>query len=369
MAGIMALLKFLLILLLLLQLPFLYSVCQSRQLSSYLAEVPRKDVEPTPFRDLRGAVHVHSAAGGHSLGTYPEIIESAKQAGFHYIFLTEHPRESSPFVQVSDPDLVVIYGIEEEREDAGRTLRNENSEVRILAYLDGLTVPDDVTGLEVFNMFESAKEAQNTFAWINWIYHQFTYEDLFFFHMLELDDSRFRTWDRTSSRRHLAGVGGNDAHQNLGLTLQTTSGDRLFGIQVDPYLLSFRFLTNHLFVPETAKLTQETVLDALRKGSSYIAFERIADPTGFSFHAEWENQAFSMGEDVPVGSHLVVQSPLPSLFRVIHMGRVYEELEGRQFVLRAEEPGTYRVEVYPVAPPSLLRDTPWIISNPIYVTP
>jgi len=318
---------------------------------------------------VRGAVHVHSAAGGHSLGTYPEIIESAKQAGLQYIFITEHPKKRSLFARISDPDLVIIYGTEEEREDAGRTLRNENSEVRILAYLEGLRVPDDVTGLEIFNMFESAKASQNAFAWINWVYHKFTYEDLFFFHLLELDDSRFRAWDRASSRRHLAGVGGNDAHQNLGLTIQTTAGDRLFGIEVDPYLLSFQFLTNHLFVPRSQDLTQETVLNALRKGNSYIAFERIADPTGFSFHAEWRDQVFPMGDDVPLGSDLVFQSPVPSLFRVIHMGGIYEELEGKKFVLRTEEPGHYRLEVYPVAPPALLEDTPWIISNPIYVTP
>jgi hypothetical protein len=311
---------------------------------------------------------VHSAAGGHSLGTYPQIIESAKVAGFHYVFVTEHPKERPLYARVVDPQLVVIYGVEEERDDTGRTLRDEASKVRILAYLEGLRVPDDVNGLEIFNMFESAKESQSTYAWINWLYHQFTYEDLFFFHMLKLDEKRLRAWDRTSTRRHLTGVGGNDAHQNLGLTVQTTAGDRLFGIEVDPYLLSFRFLTNHLFIPYTEQLTPEAVLRALQKGSSYVAFERIGDPTGFTFHAEWQDQAFSMGEDVPVGSDLIFRSPLPSLFRVIHKGTVYEELEGRQFVLRAREPGAYRLEVYPVSPPSLLEDLPWIISNPIYVT-
>jgi hypothetical protein len=367
MAMPMNLLKCLVLLLLLLQLPFLYSVCQSRQLEEYLSKLPRKAVDTPPFRDLRGAVHVHSAAGGHSLGSYREIIEAAKQADFNYIFLTEHPREHSLFAKISDPELVIVYGNEEEREDSGRTLSSENSEVRILAYFQGLRVPDDVTGLEIFNMFETAKAAQNAFAWINWIYHKFTYEDLFFFHLLKLDEERFRIWDGTASRRHLAGVGGNDAHQNLGLLVQTTAGDRLLDIEVDPYLLSFQFLTNHLFVPYEQEPTQELVLSALQKGSSYIAFERIADPTGFSFHAEWQNQVFSMGEDVPVGSDLVLQSPVPSLFRVIRMGRVYEELEGTHFVFRTDEAGTYRLEVYPVSPPPLLENVPWIISNPIYV--
>ncbi len=364
----MALLKCLLLLLFLLQLPFLYSVCQSRQLKEYLCGLPRRAVETPPFRDLRGTVHVHSAAGGHSLGTYREIIRSAKQAGYDYIFLTEHPKHDLFTTKVSDPELAIISGIEEERSDAGRTLKSENSEVRIWAYADGLRVPDDATGIEIFNMFESAKASQNAFAWVNWLYHRFTYEDLFFFHCLNFDETRFALWDQTASRRHLAGFGGNDAHQNLGVLVQTTAGDRLLDIEVDPYLLSFRFLTNHLFIPREQELAEGVILDALRKGSSYIAFERIGDPTGFSFHATWQGKSFPMGEDVPVGSDLVFQSPVPSLFRLILMGRgVYEELEGTYFVFRAEQPGAYRLEVYPPSPPSLLEDKPWIMSNPIYV--
>lgn len=363
----MSLLKCLVFLLLLLQLPFLYSVCQSRQLETYLSELPQRAVAPPPFRDLRGTVHVHSKAGGHSLGTYREIIASAKQADFNYIFLTEHPKEDSLLVQPSDPELVIIYGTEQEREDSGRTLASDNSEVRILAYSDGLKVPEDVTGIEIFNMFESAKSSQNAFEWINWIYHQFTYEDLFPFHLLKFEEDRFRAWDRATSRRHLAGFGGNDAHQNLGVILQTTAGDRLVDLEVDPYLSSFQFLTNHLFVPYGQELTEQLVIDALQKGCSYVAFERIADPTGFSFHAVWQNQAYPMGTDVPVGSDLVFQSPVPSTFRLIRMGAVHEELEGTHFVFRAEESGTYRLEVYPVSPPPLLETIPWIISNPIYV--
>ncbi|MGW8179057.1 MAG: hypothetical protein ACWGQW_09875, partial [bacterium] len=229
----------------------------------YLSEFPATDIDDPPFRDLRGTVHVHSAAGGHSLGTYREIIESAKQAGFQYLLLTEHPKEPSLYAEISDPSLIVIYGTEEEREDSGRTLRSKESEVRILAYFEGLSVPDDVTGLEIFNMFECAKASQNAFAWINWIYHRFTYEELFFFHLLEMDEDLFRLWDRTSSRRHLAGFGGNDAHQNLGLVVQTTAGDRLFGVEVDPYLLSFKFLTNHIFVPVGEEISEDLVLRAL----------------------------------------------------------------------------------------------------------
>jgi hypothetical protein len=185
--------------------------------------------------------------------------------------------------------------------------------------------------------------------------------------MLKLDRNLFQAWDRTTASRHLAGVAGNDAHQNLGLRVQTTAGDRLLEIQVDPYLVSFRFLTNHLLVPFEEEISEELVLQALREGSSYIAFERIADPTGFSFHARSQGAVFPMGADVPVGSQLIFQSPVPSLFRLMRGGSIHAELEGTQFIYDTEEPGAYRLEVYPLSPPVLLEDQPWILSNPIYV--
>jgi hypothetical protein len=342
-------------------------VCQSRQLENYLANLPRKPVDKPPFRDLRGTLHVHSKAGGHSLGTYREIVEAAKLAGYQYLFITEHPRRDVFFPRFSDPELVIIYGWEEEREDLGRTLRSEDSKVSILAYCDQAPVPVDVSAIEIFNLFESARASQGPFAWVNWFYHQFAYSDLFFFHIWEINQKRFQLWDETVTQRPLAGYGGNDAHQNIGLLLQTTSGDKLMSIMVDPYLSSFQLLTNHIFVPHDSEITQDRVLDSLRDGSSYMAFEKIADPTGFSFHARWQGRVFPMGAEVPTGSKLVFQAPIPAQFRLLHRGNVVRKLEGTRFQMETDKSGAYRVEVYPLSPPSLIKDKPWIVSNPIYV--
>jgi hypothetical protein len=288
-------------------------------------------------------------------------------AGYQYLFITEHPRRDIVFPRISDSELLIIYGWEEERDDVGRTLRSEDSEVTILAYCDESPVPDDVSALEIFNLFESAKSSQGPFAWANWFYHQFAYRDLFFFHIWTIDEERFQLWDETISRRPLAGFGGNDAHQNIGLLLQTTSGDRLMSIMVDPYLTSFQLLTNHIFVPYDTVITQDRVLDSLRAGSSYMAFERVADPSGFSFHALWQGRAFPMGAEVPAGSDLVFQSPIPAQFRLIHGGHTFKELEGTHFRMETHDRGAYRVEVYPLSAPSLIQGKPWIVSNPIYV--
>jgi hypothetical protein len=353
--------------LLLLQIPFVYKVCQTRQLDAFLAELEPQTVELSPFQDLRGSLHVHSAAGSHTIGTYPEIIRAAKEADYEYLFITEHPKKYELFNRLEDPDLILVYGWEEEREDGGRNLRSDNSEVKIFSLFEGPPVPEDVTGIEVFNIGQNAKAANNIFGWVNWLYHKVTYPELFFFQIWELNQSHLDLWDQTAMSHRISAVAGNNAHQNVGIVLMTTSGDRLFSLMVDPYLLSLKFVTNHVLLPYETEPGVESVLEALRTGSSYIAFEQIADPTGFSFHARVGERSLPMGTEVPVGTELVFQSPVPALFRLLREGTLIAELEGVRFTVDTELPGPHRVEVYPLDPPRLLEGKPWIISNPIYV--
>ena len=162
-------------------------------------------------------------------------------------------------------------------------------------------------------------------------------------------------------------VAGTNAHQNVGLIVVSGTGRRLLSVFVDPYVRSFRFVTNHLQLPRDREPSEDLVLEALARGASYIAFERIADPTGFSFHAEAAGEVVPMGSEVSTGSRLVFQSPMPARFRLIRSGISELELEGVRFSFDTEAPGTYRVEVYPLNPPRLLKGKPWILSNPIYV--
>ncbi len=359
--------RYVLLVLLILQIPFVYRVCQTRQLEAYLAELAPESVELSPFQDLRGSIHIHSAAGSHSIGTYPEIIRAAKDADYDYAFITEHPKEYQLFNRLEDPELILIYGWEEEREEGGRILRSEDFEVKIFSLFEGPPVPEDVTGIEIYNIGQNAKAANTIFSWVNWFYHKVTYPELFFFQIWELNQDHLDLWDQAAAFRQLSAVAGNNAHQNLGIVLMTTSGKRLFSIMVDPYLLSFKFVTNHVLLPYETTPSVESVLNALRSGASYIAFEQIADPTGFSFHARVGDRSLPMGAEVPVGTELVFQSPVPALFRLLREGNVIAELEGVRFTVDTELAGPHRVEVYLLDPPRLIEGKPWIISNPIYV--
>jgi len=359
--------KYSILIIFLLQIPFFYQMCRTEQVRDFIESQSRLETKLVPFHDLRGTMHVHSAAGGHSLGTYPQIIDAAKKAGFQYIFITEHPKERLLFNRIEDPDLVVIYGWESVGELNGHTLEDDDSSVRIFTEFTGQEIPPEVTGIEIYSLDENARKSNTFFNWLTWLYHQIDYRELFFFQVWEIDQNRIELWDQQLKTRHLPGFAGNDAHQNVGIVLKTTADQEIFSIMLDPYERSFRFVSNHVFLPYGTEINQESVLEALHDGSSYIAFDQIADPTGFSFHGSIDGSKHPIGSVVPVGTRLIIQSPIVSLFRILRSGEPYLELEGSYFEIDTDEEGAYRVEVYPSGVPSLLKGKPWIISNPIYV--
>ncbi len=351
---------------LLLQMPFVYQVCRTWQVDRYLATNAPLEPLPTPFADLRGSLHVHSAAGSHSLGTYPEILAAARQAGYRYLLLTEHPKDYSLFQPLDDPDVLMIYGWELERPDGTRELVDPERRLRIWSDFKDGPVPDDVNGIELFNLADSAASRNHPAGWVTWLYHRVLFPDLFGLHAWELDPGRFRIWDDATRRRALAAVAGNDAHQNLGILVVTGDGKRLLSLFVDPYFQSLSFVTNHAQIPRTQPVSRESVIEALATGASYICFERLGDPTGFSFHAENGNLIVPMGAPVPAGARLVFQAPRRVRFRLIRDGVEHLTLEGRRFSLDAA-PGIYRLEVYLLDAPPLISGKPWILSNPLYV--
>jgi len=349
-----------------LQIPFIYSLFGTYRTQRYLDSLERVKHPAAPFQDIRGGIHVHSAQGGHSLGTYEDMFEDAKKAGYRFLFITEHPRPQRLFERIRDPRLVVIYGYEERGEGA-HFLVNETRDVRLLTDRRG-PIPRDATGVEVFNLHESAASLDSWYNRALFLYHQLAFEDLFVLRLWEINRDHLAAWDQALlERRMVTGVGGCDAHQNIGLILQTSAGQRIFAVLVDPYEDSFRAVSTHVVLNSTDEVSERSILDALRSGAAYVAFERIADSSGFTFHAESNGRDHRMGSTVSTGSDLICRTPIRSDIVVYRDGRVYRRETGARLELRTTDKGVYRVEVYPIDPPALLAGKPWIISNPIFV--
>jgi hypothetical protein len=266
-----------------------------------------------------------------------------------------------------DSDILMIYGQEQPFGESMGLLTVPDSQLKILADF-AAELPADISGVEIYNMHENGEAHNSLYNWGKFLYHRLGYSDLFFFHLWDVNREKIEIWNRALQSRRLAALAGNDAHQNIGVLLQTTSGRRLASVMLDPYLESLRFVTNRVLLNPNEEITEQNVLKALAAGSCYIAFEGIADATGFSFHAiTGDGTLRKMGESIRTGAKLHIQSPLPVRFEIFHSGTLFHELEGTQFTVEAAESGFYRVEVYLIQAPGLLADKPWIITNPIYV--
>lgn len=216
-----------------------------------------------------------------------------------------------------------------------------------------------------------------------------------------------RWYDRESQKQHLTAISANDTHAHWGVTVKVgedgklisqgplgnpmaaldreklgglvpagaAPGQVVFSLLLDSYERSFRHTSTHLLVP---RLDQEAVLGALRAGHAYVAFDWIADPTGFSFQASRRLRLASraqagsrpalMGDKTRLrpGLRLVAALPLPAELRLYRNGERVPLPAARQDQLAypVTEKGLYRLEAWlPVGDETY----PWIYSNPIHV--
>jgi hypothetical protein len=138
------------------------------------------------------------------------------------------------------------------------------------------------------------------------------------------------------------------------------AGNKLLGIKLDPYRIIFRIARVHVLVPVDRPLSRESLVEALRSERSYIAFDSIADPEGFSFSIS--DATGNAGE-----RRLRAVAPLDCRLVLIRNGEKISETSGKETVVDVLQAGAYRVEAYLDQLGSPFDKVPWIISNPIYV--
>jgi len=226
-----------------------------------------------------------------------------------------------------------------------------------------------------------------------------------------LDDypaGQLARWDSICAKRPFVGIAANDSHSNTGivvkvgpqktLIVEDPLGERLgaldpakaegltpdsravltglaagpegseaFRFLLDPYERSFRHVGTYLLVK--GALTEAGAREALRQGRTYIAFDWIADGAGFAFACLRGDKVVAvMGDAVSLdgGCELAAEAPVPGLIRLLRDGKVVKTQQGASMREKVTQPGVYRVESFLEVAGEL---RPWIISNPIYVTP
>ena len=362
------------LLLLLSQTPFAYRRYKLRRLSANIQQLSSQRQNPAQsngFSEYKGVVHVHSFLGGHSTGTFADIIAAAQANQLQFVIMTEHTEKEF------DTAAMTLKGMH-----GGVLFINGNE----LSAANGdrlLTLPDDVSivaypeqfqnwetpgldGVEIYNVYTNARQVNRIVAFFDVVWSRRSYPDLIFALYLARPDEALTKWDQALTRNRLTGVAGNDAHANIGVSLKDSSGKTLLGIQLDPYEVSFRLVRLHVLLEQNRALDATSLAEAVRAGHCFIGFDFLGDTSGFSFAAENKIQ----GDEIQLNgeTRLRVRSPVSSRIVVFKDGSVLLDDSGissKDVVIR--ERGVYRAEVYLPQLGSLVARQPWIISNPIYV--
>lgn len=381
---------------------------------------------PGPYRDYRANLHVHSSLSHDSRGTIAEIVAAAKAVGTSVLMFTEHPAAHYDFVTDGHRGLkegvLLIPGAETKgmlafptqsvrgldsgspQEFAG-LVRGRGG----LMFLSHLEERMDweirgLTGSEIYNTHADFKDEKKLIAALRnplWLF-QMTglfrkYPQEAFSALLDYPADYLKRWDELCAKTPHTGVAANDAHQNTGLIVRLLpdnkariedalgkklfdvplnvvaavqplpkdkkAGDILAELRLDPYEVSLGHVGTHLLLTE---LTDKAVWEALTAGRAFVAFDWLADATGFDFAALHGKRRHEMGsrEAFADGLTLAVSAPLPVEWRLVRTGKVIAEATGRRAAFAVAEPGNYRVEAWlDVAGDKTI----WILSNPIYV--
>jgi hypothetical protein len=393
-----------LVLVLISQLPFAYRRYRLGRLNSAIQSLNAGRVLPQNngevFREYKGVIHVHSFLGGHSTGTFQEIIAGAKANKLDFVIMTEHTESgfdtSTLTLSGTHDGILFVNGNEVETSTGDRFLSipgdvslssatHSNNEIStntrgrnalaIIAYPEEFTgSADNADGIEVYNVFTNARRINRLVAFFDAIWCHYTYPDLLFANYLQRPDESLLKWDQMLSKKRLFAAAGNDSHSNVGLTLNDSSGKLLLGFKLDPYETSFHLVRVHVLASRSSNqansLGPSELLNALRAGHCFIGFDLLGDTTGFRFEAVNSSGTKIQGDEMRLESdtHLKVFSPVSSRVVIMKDGHVASEENGVTSVdWRVNEKGVYRVELYLPQLGEPAGKQTWIISNPIYI--
>ncbi len=397
------LLLLLFVLILLSQIPFAYGRYKLGQLHAAIGWLQSQRQSPASgdaLVEYQGVVHVHSFLGGHSTGTFQDIISAAKSNRLNFVVMTEHP--SSDFstadltlkgehagvlfingneVRTASGDrLLLLPGDSQVSADSQwstqEVLRRRTSGAAFVAYPYEFKSWEAIgyKGIEIYNLYTNARKINPLLMFFHSVWSYRSYPDLLFATFYERPSENIRRWDEAIVRKKekLVAIAGNDAHANIGISLSDSSGKTLLGLQLDPYERSFRLVRMHVLLDSLRDqhLTEEALLTALSAGHCFIGYDLFGDTSGFRFYAHDGNERKIMGDEIMLDDavHLTVSIPVPGRIVLLKDGTPIKNDNGvsaMEFVTK--EKGSYRVEVYLSQLPKPVSDQPWVISNPIYV--
>ena len=389
------------ILLVISQVPFAYRRYNLGRLNARIQVINSSRKSPQinqRYSEYKGVMHVHSFLGGHSRGSFSEIISAAQANQLDFVVMTEHPEGdfdtaemtlkgthggvlflNGNEVSTAAGDRLLIIPGDVSTRDAGTlptaevvTSAKNRGALSLAAYPEEFKSwnVSGLDGVEVFNVYSNARQINPLFAVFDVLWSQRSYPALLFATFYAKPTENLKKWDAALINSRLTATPGNDSHANVGISLNDSSGKPLLGLQLDPYETSFRLVRLHVLVPRDRPLNNETVIEAIRLGHCFIAFDLFGDTTGFSFTAENAGTTAVQGDEIVLqpNTRLKIDIPVNARVVVLRNGQTWIDETGvASKTLDVKESGVYRVEIYLPQLGKPVGEQPWIISNPIFV--
>lgn len=375
------------LLLLLSQLPFAYRRYKLRRLNFAIQAInaSRKPTDANAeFVEYKGVAHVHSFLGGHSTGTFTEIISAAQANQLQFVIMTEHAEKdfntADMTLRGAHGGILFINGNEISAGKGDRFLvwpgmseqAASNQHLMVAAYPEEFGGWSTATfdAVEIYNVYTNARRVNPILALFDSIWSRRTYPALLFSTFYRRPAESLKKWDLALTQKKVVGTAGNDAHANIGVNLQDDSGKTLLGVKLDPYDVSFQLVRMHVLVPRDQPLTSDSLLNAIKAGHLFIGFDLFGETSGFSFSAANGAERKIQGDEIQLQPQtaLEIQTPVPARLVVLKDGNVILDESGQNSrEIPVRERGVYRLEVYLPQLGKPVGEQPWIISNPIYV--
>jgi hypothetical protein len=329
----------------------------------------RKVPRSGPFKDYRANLHVHSALSHDSRGTIDEIVKAAKSTGTQVLMFTEHPADHFDILKDGHKGLkngvllipgaetrgflafpkVSLRGLEGSTPQEFADLVRSRGGLMFLSHLEERMDWEirGLTGVEIYNThanFKSQKRLATSLRNPLWLlkvaplFNEYPQES--FSALQDYPTDYLKRWDQLCEKAQHTGVAANDAHQNIGLVVRLVdgnkvrfedglgkklfevdadaakdllpardgkkAGDILSQLRLDPYERSLRHVGTHLLMPE---MTEKAVWEALEAGRAYVAFDWLADATGFDFIAVSGDRRHEMGSRLTFDRELKLGHP------------------------------------------------------------
>lgn len=371
------------------------------------------------WNEYRCVMHTHSHFSHDSTVPFERILEAGKNVGIDAFFMTDHCVEghanfslqwkglydgilfvrgfemSHGFLLWAMPDDTSVLCMMQPEQIAH--MAQERGGLLFYAHSEGNRMWDlpQYEGMEIYNIHTDLLEENYATLIPRLLYARRSYPSLAMRLLFDRHPDIFARWDSLNQQRKITGFAANDAHQNNGIRIihakdgrfqlweagpkfvtdfpapinaylnwyfkPTQDNQTVYNFVIDKYEYSINFDNTHILARE---LTQESLIESLRQGRVFVAFNHLAPAKGFVYFAQDGDQKAVIGEDMVfrTGVQLKAEAPLPARYTILKDGVAVHTFEGRTLEWNPVDHGQYRLELELMIAGEW---TPWIYTNPI----